>query len=44
MAVWKKESLQRENGELVEMQVPEIISASRSTDIPAFMRIGSSID
>ncbi len=36
MAVWKKESLQRENGELVEMQVPEIISASRSTDIPAF--------
>lgn len=36
MAVWKKEILPRENGELVEMQVPEIVSASRSTDIPAF--------
>ena len=36
MAAWKKEILPRENGELVEMQVPEIVSASRSTDIPAF--------
>ena len=36
MAAWKKEILQRENGGLVEMQVPEIVSASRSTDIPAF--------
>lgn len=36
MATWKKERLPRENGELVEMQVPVIVSASRSTDIPAF--------
>ncbi len=36
MATWKKEDLPRENGEIVSMQVPEIISASRSTDIPAF--------
>lgn len=36
MAIWKKEDLLRENGEIVSMQVPEIISASRSTDIPAF--------
>ena len=36
MATWKKELLKRDNGELVNMQVPEIISASRSTDIPAF--------
>lgn len=36
MATWKKEILARENGELVEMQVPLIVSASRSTDIPAF--------
>lgn len=36
MATWKKEELSRENGEIVPMQVPEIISASRSTDIPAF--------
>lgn len=36
MATWSKELLPRENGELVQMQVPEIISASRSTDIPAF--------
>ena len=36
MATWTKEALQRENGELVQMQVPEIVSASRSTDIPAF--------
>ena len=31
-----KEILPRENGELVEMQTPIIVSASRSTDIPAF--------
>jgi DNA repair photolyase len=36
MASWYKDILPRENGELVEMQVPEIVSASRSTDIPAF--------
>ena len=36
MATWKKEELARENGEMVPMQVPEIISARRSTDIPAF--------
>ena len=36
MASWDKEVLPRENGELVQMQVPEIVSASRSTDIPAF--------
>ena len=36
MASWNKELLPRENGELVQMQVPEIVSASRSTDIPAF--------
>lgn len=36
MASWDKEILPRENGELVQMQVPEIVSASRSTDIPAF--------
>ena len=36
MATWAKEELPRENGELVQMQVPEIVSASRSTDIPAF--------
>jgi DNA repair photolyase len=36
MATWAKEVLARENGELVQMQVPEIVSASRSTDIPAF--------
>ena len=36
MAIWSKESLPRENGEIVQMQIPEIVSASRSTDIPAF--------
>lgn len=36
MASWKKELLLRENGDQVWMQVPEIVSASRSTDIPAF--------
>lgn len=36
MATWDKIKLPRENGELVDMQVPVIVSASRSTDIPAF--------
>ena len=36
MATWKKEIQQRENGEFAEMQVPVLVSASRSTDIPAF--------
>lgn len=36
MATWSKEKLPRENGEIVDMQLPEIISVSRSTDIPAF--------
>ncbi len=33
---WEKKIRLRENGEAVEMQAPEIIFASRSTDIPAF--------
>lgn len=32
----QKQPLPRENGELAEMQMPVIVSASRSTDIPAF--------
>ncbi len=36
MATWTKQIRLRENGELVEMQVPILVSASRSTDIPAF--------
>jgi len=36
MATWDKKKLPRENGELVDMQVPILVSASRSTDIPAF--------
>lgn len=36
MANWNKENLMREDGTLVPMQVPVIVSASRSTDIPAF--------
>ena len=36
MATWNKENLPKENGEIVPMQVPMIVSASRSTDIPAF--------
>ena len=36
MATWSKQKLPRENGELVDMQVPILVSASRSTDIPAF--------
>lgn len=36
MAQWQKTQIQRDNGELAEAQAPVIISASRSTDIPAF--------
>ena len=36
MATWNKQKLPRENGELVDMQTPILVSASRSTDIPAF--------
>lgn len=36
MATWNKQKLPRENGELVDMQLPVLVSASRSTDIPAF--------
>ena len=36
MAQWKKDKIQRENGEQVDAQFPVIVSASRSTDIPAF--------
>lgn len=34
MATWNKQKLPRENVELVDMQVPILVSASRSTDIP----------
>ena len=33
---WSKGRIQLENGQIVEAQTPVIISASRSTDIPAF--------
>lgn len=33
---WKKETIQLEDGTWVEALAPEIVSASRSTDIPAF--------
>ena len=33
---WKKTTIKLENGTFAEAQTPEIISASRSTDIPAF--------
>lgn len=36
MAQWKKIQIKRDNGEIAEAQSPIIISASRSTDIPAF--------
>ena len=36
MAQWQKTQIQRDNIELAEAQAPVIISASRSTDIPAF--------
>ena len=33
---WGKDSIQLDNGPFVDAQAPEIVSASRSTDIPAF--------
>lgn len=36
MATWQKIKIKRENSELIEAQAPVIVSASRSTDIPAF--------
>ena len=36
MAQWHPIQIQRENGEAVKAQAPIIVSASRSTDIPAF--------
>ena len=36
MAQWQPTQIQRENGETVKAQTPIIVSASRSTDIPAF--------
>ena len=36
MAQWPRTKIHRENGDVVEAQTPIIISASRSTDIPAF--------
>ena len=33
---WKKATIQLDNGTWADAQVPEIVSASRSTDIPAF--------
>lgn len=36
MAAWEKYYKPKEDGTIVEMQAPLIVSASRSTDIPAF--------
>lgn len=36
MAQWQKIQVRRDNGEIVDAQAPIIVSASRSTDIPAF--------
>lgn len=36
MATWKKEKFEIENHQVVDAQFPQIISVSRSTDIPAF--------
>ena len=36
MAQWHKIEIQSENGQMTEAQAPVIVSASRSTDIPAF--------
>ena len=33
---WKKATIQLENGTWADAQIMEIVSASRSTDIPAF--------
>ena len=36
MTTWQKEEIEIEGGERVSAQMPVIVSASRSTDIPAF--------
>lgn len=36
MTQWQRKQIQRDNGTIAEAQAPVIISASRSTDIPAF--------
>ena len=36
MTQWQKTQIRRDNGEMVDTQAPIIVSASRSTDIPAF--------
>ena len=36
MTAWQKEEIEVESGEKVSAQMPVIVSASRSTDIPAF--------
>lgn len=36
MVQWQKTQIQRDNDMTAETQAPIIISASRSTDIPAF--------
>lgn len=36
MAIWKQVDIKLETGETVKAQAPVIVSASRSTDIPAF--------
>ena len=36
MTAWQKETIEVEGGEKVTAQMPVIVSASRSTDIPAF--------
>ncbi len=33
---WGKVNIQLDNGQFIDAQTPEIVSASRSTDIPAF--------
>lgn len=36
MTTWRKEEIEVESGERVAAQMPVVVSASRSTDIPAF--------
>lgn len=36
MTAWRKEEIKLESGETVSAQMPIIVSASRSTDVPAF--------
>ena len=36
MTAWQKEEIKVESGENVSAQMPIIVSASRSTDMPAF--------